>query len=1010
MLVSLLGLAVILSTLVSADKNPYLEITSPSDGDFFTDPGLTVEGWANHKNLSMFNNFTNLGAVELAGLSIDNDGTLILTCELVFAEEFEGDTLDTDKWNIVYDDGFMEVVNGKLRMVDVKLGNYHWGSKIASKGDVFSIDPKVSWTGMFSIKYGYQPQFNQGGGITGSTTFYKENHVSLYYHYSNYEYFDVYSYRTLAKSISHWDEGYIDIVLKYDATTDKYHVLVWETEEAVTELPDRPTHFWFGTNTPKAGRNHGEIFIDYARLWTQSGSWTSRVMDMNEVVSIDGLEVEWNSTRKKDSLVDLYVKVSNDNETWSKWTPVVDGVPADSLAGRYLQYRLDLGFNATRSKDHLLSVDGIRLHYHIPLERVEFDPGDGTWIPATGIYCWTFSTNLTEDENLLRVRVVDVYDRVNETSLHLVLDTTPPTGTILLNGGNDWINDTMVIISVQAEDRWGVMAIQVSNDPDMLKWTLVNYTTTLEWRVPPAEGELSVYARFIDTHGLVSNLTSDSIKFDSLPPDAGLVVEGDAEYTSTRHVTLELEIYDRNPISLVELANNPSFQDGQQVEVGTIEVEWDLGTSEDGWTTVYLRVTDIAGNSGFANDSITLYFPKALGSVRLSDGANVTGITVVSLEIFAPPELRSDSMQVSNVPTFPDIGWESYATEKTWIIDEGDGERIIYVRFMDFRGIPTLPVNVSFVLDTTPPSIQILLNDGMDYTTMSPVSVEVIYEDSTAPGGMQVSSSDDFTGAPTVDFLETFENDIPEQEGEQWLFLRVSDTVGNWAMSSASIHYATIAPLVTLTLPNDGLTNAKTELEVQVGWTDPYGEVMVQLSIGEPPDEGAEWRQAEEVMTLALDDNIMEGDYKVYCRAQNVPGLIGDTVDVDVTFDWTPPNPMIESPEDGSKVKQGSKKVKVAINYGDDRRISRVDYRVNGEEWIPLMSLQEEFTLEVADWGEHSIEVRVADTAGNEVVVHSQFELIKEVEDSTPGAGAIATIASFLISALIVILVSHGRR
>jgi hypothetical protein len=99
-------------------------------------------------------------------------------------------------------------------------------------------------------------------------------------------------------------------------------------------------------------------------------------------------------------------------------------------------------------------------------------------------------------------------------------DTTPPTGSVLINNGSPLTNDPNVVLTLSATDDIGtVTSMQLSNDG--VNWNASEpYATTKNWTLSAGEGTKTVYARFSDNAGNWSALPgfSATIVFDATPP------------------------------------------------------------------------------------------------------------------------------------------------------------------------------------------------------------------------------------------------------------------------------------------------------------------------------------------------------------------------------------------------------------------------------------------------------------------------------------------------------------
>lgn len=108
----------------------------------------------------------------------------------------------------------------------------------------------------------------------------------------------------------------------------------------------------------------------------------------------------------------------------------------------------------------------------------------------------------------------------------VVKDTSPPTGSITVNGGAESTGSTSVILTLTAADTTGVQSMQFSNDGVSFSAAEPFKTEKLWDLADPATGgstaagSHAVSVKFIDRKGNVSSAVSDSITLDLTPPPA----------------------------------------------------------------------------------------------------------------------------------------------------------------------------------------------------------------------------------------------------------------------------------------------------------------------------------------------------------------------------------------------------------------------------------------------------------------------------------------------------------
>ena len=97
-------------------------------------------------------------------------------------------------------------------------------------------------------------------------------------------------------------------------------------------------------------------------------------------------------------------------------------------------------------------------------------------------------------------------------------DTTPPSGSVIINNGATSTNTPTVTLTLSATDNYGTVSqMQFSND-NVTYSTPETYATSKGWTVSSGDGTKTVYAKFSDASGNWSTPVSDSITLDTSPP------------------------------------------------------------------------------------------------------------------------------------------------------------------------------------------------------------------------------------------------------------------------------------------------------------------------------------------------------------------------------------------------------------------------------------------------------------------------------------------------------------
>jgi len=199
----------------------------------------------------------------------------------------------------------------------------------------------------------------------------------------------------------------------------------------------------------------------------------------------------------------------------------------------------------------------------------------------------------------------------------ILVDTQPPVGSVLIDGGAEFTRNTTVTLTFEAVDPIGVTAMQVSNTLDFSRAQWMDYVTSLSWHLVADSGEKSVYARFKDAGGHVSQPVNDSIVADFEAPSVAVTLNGGAAFTRYTNITVDLvptENY--RPSQMQVREGDVIFPQDKAWTPYQTSTGMNLSPT-DGYKTVSARLMDAAGNIG----------PSGFARIILDTTAPVTTIT-----------------------------------------------------------------------------------------------------------------------------------------------------------------------------------------------------------------------------------------------------------------------------------------------------------------------------------------------------------------------------------------------
>lgn len=310
----------------------------------------------------------------------------------------------------------------------------------------------------------------------------------------------------------------------------------------------------------------------------------------------------------------------------------------------------------------------------------------------------------------------------------IILDTTPPSGSILIEDGAIFTGSTWVTLTLAATDSpAGVAEMHFSSDA--VNWsTWEPYTGTKNWILNAGDGSKIVYVEYRDNAGNISMPYNDSITLDTTVPEGSIQINNGDSYSSTRNVELVLSASDGlSGVADMRFSNNASSWSSW--ENYTNYRSWTL-TSGDGTKTVYVQYRDHAGNSSASySDNILLDTTGPTGTISINNGAAYTTSASVELNLSA-----ADSGTGVSKMRFLNQGlswsdWESYNSKISWTLTSKDGTKKVYVQFQDNAGNISATFNDTIIKDTIAPSGSILIQSGDEATNTRSVTLDLSASD-----------------------------------------------------------------------------------------------------------------------------------------------------------------------------------------------------------------------------------------------------------------------------------------
>jgi Chitobiase/beta-hexosaminidase C-terminal domain/RHS Repeat len=171
----------------------------------------------------------------------------------------------------------------------------------------------------------------------------------------------------------------------------------------------------------------------------------------------------------------------------------------------------------------------------------------------------------------------------------ILLDTTPPTGTVTINGGAAFTKNTFVTLTLTCSDANSCSQVRFSNDNGTYSGAQA-YGTPKSWILTSGDGTKTVYAIFKDTPGNWSTPpSSDSILPDTTAPTTTASPPG-GTYAGSVDVTLSCADGAGSGCNKIYYTTNGSYP-------STSSPQYSAPIHISATTTLRFFATDFAGNS-----------------------------------------------------------------------------------------------------------------------------------------------------------------------------------------------------------------------------------------------------------------------------------------------------------------------------------------------------------------------------------------------------------------------------
>jgi alpha-tubulin suppressor-like RCC1 family protein len=434
------------------------------------------------------------------------------------------------------------------------------------------------------------------------------------------------------------------------------------------------------------------------------------------------------------------------------------------------------------------------------------DPTGKTWTAFT-VYTPTKGITLPAGDGIKTVYVQ--YSKSSTLSSpsavyadSIILDTTVPTGKVIINNGAKSTGSATVNLTLAAADVNGIDKMQLSNTgTDWATAPLHDFATSFSgWTLTAGSGTKTVYARFIDKAGKPSANATAKITLDLAAPTGTLSINKGAAYTSSRSVQLAVTAAAGSGALYMQFSTD---------DIPTTWTDWEpyaTATSltlpaGDGPKTVHARFKDLADNvSAAISDSIVLDTVKPGLTLLINGGADWTNKTAVTLGFIVDDANPAAQMQFSS-DNKTWTSWAAFTPTKAWTLAAGTGARTVYARVSDGAGNQSDADSAQITIETIKPAGTVAINGGATLTNSVNVTLALNATDEVNGSGiasMQFSNNGTAWSA-AVPYATSAPWTIDKTNGTRTVYVRFLDHAGNVSANATdTITLDSLAPALTL--------------------------------------------------------------------------------------------------------------------------------------------------------------------------------------------------------------------
>ncbi len=423
------------------------------------------------------------------------------------------------------------------------------------------------------------------------------------------------------------------------------------------------------------------------------------------------------------------------------------------------------------------------------------------------------------------------------------LDTTPPTGSIVINDGDGSTSTTQVTLNLTQEDHMtdlfasvpeeALYQMRLSNDGiwDTEVWE--DAMSLMDWTLVGGDGVKTVYYQVMDIVGLVSPTYTDSITLDTTAPTGGIDIDYGAAWTTTMEVTLSIS-FSGGLAGVVDMRlSNDGVWDVEPWQAPVETMSWRLA-GPDGTNTVYLQIRDGLGRvSTTYSDSIVLDTEAPWGSLVINNGDNATMTNYIVLYIeYYDETIGVDSIRVGTDGVWDYESWTSPASTMAFYLEWTGGTQTVYLQVRDAAGHLSETYSDDIILDLDDPECSVEIAGGAERVGSRQVTLTLNYSDATTwVEQVRVSNDGWFDTEPWEEPTTSRSWELSEGDGTRMVYFQVMDAAGRVSDTASDwVTLDTTRPELVSVLPEEESIKVSTDTVVILTFNEAMDTVSVENS------------------------------------------------------------------------------------------------------------------------------------------------------------------------------------